>query len=70
VDNNYLDLGRNKSGFIHTLPSGRLNGKWPFALLPYRCGGLFSKHTIVTMGSGHEMSDRPSCRDAFPAIVT
>jgi hypothetical protein len=24
VDNNYLDLGMNKSGFIHTLPSGRL----------------------------------------------
>jgi hypothetical protein len=26
VDNNYLDLGMNKSGFVHTLPSGRL--KW------------------------------------------
>jgi hypothetical protein len=25
VDNNYLDLGINKSGFIHTLPSGRLS---------------------------------------------
>jgi hypothetical protein len=25
VDNNYLDLGMNKSGFVHTLPSGRLN---------------------------------------------
>jgi hypothetical protein len=24
VDNNYLDLGINKSGFVHTLPSGRL----------------------------------------------
>jgi hypothetical protein len=24
VNNNYLDLGMNKSGFIHTLPSGRL----------------------------------------------
>jgi hypothetical protein len=24
VDNNYLDLGTNKSGFVHTLPSGRL----------------------------------------------
>jgi hypothetical protein len=24
VDNNYLDLGMNKSGFIHTLPGGRL----------------------------------------------
>jgi hypothetical protein len=23
VDNNYLDLGMNKSGFVHTLPSGR-----------------------------------------------
>jgi hypothetical protein len=26
VDNNYLDLGMNKSGFVHTLPSGRLSG--------------------------------------------
>jgi hypothetical protein len=24
VDNNYLDLGMNKSGFVHTLPSGKL----------------------------------------------
>jgi hypothetical protein len=24
VDNNYLDLSMSKSGFIHTLPSGRL----------------------------------------------
>jgi hypothetical protein len=24
VDNHYLDLGMNKSGFVHTLPSGRL----------------------------------------------
>jgi hypothetical protein len=24
VDNNYLDLGMSKSGFIHALPSGRL----------------------------------------------
>jgi hypothetical protein len=24
VDNNYLDLGMNKSGFIHIFPSGRL----------------------------------------------
>jgi hypothetical protein len=23
VDNNYLDLDMNKSGFVHTLPSGR-----------------------------------------------
>jgi hypothetical protein len=28
VDNNYLDLGMNKSGFIHTLPSGRLSLGW------------------------------------------
>jgi hypothetical protein len=27
VDNNYLDLGMNKSGFVHTLPSGRLSSK-------------------------------------------
>jgi hypothetical protein len=27
VDNNYSDLGTNKSGFVHTLPSGRLNFK-------------------------------------------
>jgi hypothetical protein len=25
VGNNYLDLGMNKSGFVHTLPSGRLS---------------------------------------------
>jgi hypothetical protein len=25
VNNNYLDLGMSKSGFIHTLPGGRLN---------------------------------------------
>jgi hypothetical protein len=25
VDNNYLDLCMSKSGFIHTLPSGRLS---------------------------------------------
>jgi hypothetical protein len=25
VDNNYLDLGMNKSGFVHNLPSGRLS---------------------------------------------
>jgi hypothetical protein len=25
VDNNYLDLGMNKSGFVHTLPGGRLS---------------------------------------------
>jgi hypothetical protein len=25
VDNNYLDLGMNKSRFVHTLPSGRFN---------------------------------------------
>jgi hypothetical protein len=24
VDNNYLDLDMNKSGFVHTLPSSRL----------------------------------------------
>jgi hypothetical protein len=24
VDNNFLDLGMNQSGFVHTLPSGRL----------------------------------------------
>jgi hypothetical protein len=25
VDNNYLDLGMDKSGFVHTLPGGRLS---------------------------------------------
>jgi hypothetical protein len=25
MDNSYLDLGINKSGFVHTLHSGRLN---------------------------------------------
>jgi hypothetical protein len=28
VDDNYLDLGMKKSGFVHTLPSGRLTGGW------------------------------------------
>jgi hypothetical protein len=32
VDNNYLDLGMNKSGFVHTLPSGRLNFVYGFIL--------------------------------------
>jgi hypothetical protein len=27
LDNNYLDLGMNKSGFVHTLPSGTFT--WP-----------------------------------------
>jgi hypothetical protein len=27
MDNSYLDLGINKSGFVHTLPSGRLTLK-------------------------------------------
>jgi hypothetical protein len=27
VDNNYLDLGVHKSGFVYTLPSGRLINK-------------------------------------------
>jgi hypothetical protein len=31
VDNNYLDLGMNKSGFVHTLPSDRLSGRDPAA---------------------------------------
>jgi hypothetical protein len=26
VDNNYLDLGMNNSGFVHTLPSGSVSG--------------------------------------------
>jgi hypothetical protein len=29
VDNNYLDWGINKSGFVHTIPSGRLTcSRW------------------------------------------
>jgi hypothetical protein len=40
VDNNYLDLGMSKSGFIHTLPSGRLTRRdavaFPWALRPDR----------------------------------
>jgi hypothetical protein len=36
VDNNYLDLGMRKSGFIHTLPSGRAYRQYRFnAALPY-----------------------------------
>jgi hypothetical protein len=33
VDNNYLDLGMNKSGFVHTLPSGRLMCREGFILV-------------------------------------
>jgi hypothetical protein len=33
VDNIYLDLGMNKSGFVHTLPSGRLNNRTPISHL-------------------------------------
>jgi hypothetical protein len=33
VDNNYLDLGMNKSGFVQTLPSGRLNGSVPHIMV-------------------------------------
>jgi hypothetical protein len=29
VDNNYLDLGMNKSGFVRTLPDGRLTREEP-----------------------------------------
>jgi hypothetical protein len=32
VDNNYLDLGMSKSGFIHTLLSGRLTSDPPLAI--------------------------------------
>jgi hypothetical protein len=42
VDNNYLDLGMSKSGFMHTLPSGRLSD-WVYrgvtaAVLPATAG--------------------------------
>jgi hypothetical protein len=37
VDNNYLDLGMNKSGFVHTLPSGRLT-RTTVSTLPGRPG--------------------------------
>jgi hypothetical protein len=32
MDNNYLDLGMNKSGFVHTLPDGRLS--WLLSGIP------------------------------------
>jgi hypothetical protein len=35
VDNNYLDLGMNKNGFVHTLPSGRLNRMSPGKIRPF-----------------------------------
>jgi hypothetical protein len=49
VDNNYLDLGMNKSGFVHTLPSGRLTLTAGFDADTYsRSGGLGSGgHNLV-----------------------
>jgi hypothetical protein len=43
VDNNYLDLGMNKSGFVHTLPSGRLKH-----LLCREQGFQRNKYTILS----------------------
>jgi hypothetical protein len=46
VDNNYLDLGMNKSGFVHALPSGRLiwmdsaSGQLPSALFIWVWGRM------------------------------
>jgi hypothetical protein len=57
VDNNYLDLGMSKSGFIHTLPSGRLTPAGaPEIPLPIQClilcicssiGHIHNKHAKV-----------------------
>jgi hypothetical protein len=41
VDNNYLDLGMNKSGFVHTLPSGKLSPGEPL-------GPIQSRHMATT----------------------
>jgi hypothetical protein len=56
VDNNYLDLGMSKSGFIHTLPSGRLTPSLPVGAasfsgpsLPTVCGG--SSHQWCAAGA-------------------
>jgi hypothetical protein len=37
VDNNYLDVGMSKSGFIHTLPSGRLRCSYTDVLTATAC---------------------------------
>jgi hypothetical protein len=46
VDNNYLDLGMNKSGFVHTLPSGRLRTQPILLLLMYMLKS--ARHTTST----------------------
>jgi hypothetical protein len=48
VDNNYLDLGMNKSGFVHTLPSGRFNGD--------PCVPLNTFPKLVYLSAGHSWS--------------
>jgi hypothetical protein len=40
MDNNYLDLGMKKSGFIHTLPSGRLTCWVDRARTEMACTGI------------------------------
>jgi hypothetical protein len=46
VDNNYLDLGINKSGFVHTLPGGRLTR-------PLLVGGLVPTESISKCDPRH-----------------
>jgi hypothetical protein len=49
VDNNYLDLGMNKSGFVHTLPSGRLTTTVP----PMKVQGWY--HLVENMISSNHV---------------
>jgi hypothetical protein len=59
VDNNYLDLGMNKSGFIHTLPSGRLTSD-PLVniqLITDSDGSFILHRTIVSIESSTDDSN-------------
>jgi hypothetical protein len=52
VDNSYLDLGVNKSGFVYTLPSGRLTddgSKWSTFLkkkIRHACIHIFIERNV------------------------
>jgi hypothetical protein len=52
VDNNYLDLGMSKSGFIHTLLSGRLS-RWcltPVSTYPVPCfSDESTRYQVITV---------------------
>jgi hypothetical protein len=58
VDNNYLDLGMNKSGFVHTLPSGRLSPWVRAQKNSARREGALRAVAEDDTGSGHHAAQR------------